>query len=617
VPAPIPEAREACAAHDPLRNAYFGDLHVHTRLSFDAYADDVRTRPADAYAFARGKPLSLPPLDANGQGSRTITLERPLDFAAVTDHAEFLGEVDACSTEGSSGYDSAACEAYRAGGQAAIQMLGIRLAGAPPSRPGDICPEEGCPAEARSAWDEIRAAAEDAYDRSAACSFTSLVGYEWSANPQVSNLHRNVIFRDEHVPAHPISYFDATSAEDLWSRLDCECRGGVPGCDVLAIPHNANLSNGRMFLPAYPGASTFEEEGAAASLRRRMEPLVEIFQHKGSSECINGLSGVVGAPDELCDVEQVRAGADDCGEGTGQFGLIGKGCASKNDFVRGALLTGLAEQKRLGVNPFQLGIIASTDTHVSAAGGTSEGKYAGHLGAEASAADRLTQAITPAAIRGNPGGLVGVWAEENSRHAIFAALGRRETFGTSGTRIVPRFFGGYSYADDLCASAKLVEEGYAGGVPMGGELPPLPPGATAPRFVVAAQRDASDAAAPLQRVEIVKGWIDAADGQGHVEVHVVAGDAQNGAGVDEATCTRTGTGAASLCGVFTDPDFDPTEPAYYYVRVVENPSCRWSAMLCLSLPAAQRPPACTDPAVPRVVQEMAWTSPIWYVPAAK
>jgi hypothetical protein len=597
-----------------LRNAYFGDLHVHTALSFDAYSDDVRTGPADAYAFAKGQPIALPPLDANGHGTQTLQLAKPLDFAAVTDHSEFLGEVATCITPGSASYDSPSCVQYRAGGQGATTMFGLALAAPDPMRRADICDGTECPAEARDVWQRIQEAAENAYDRTAACSFTSLIAYEWTGATGVSNLHRNVIFRDDRVPDKPVTYFDAPTAAELWQKLDSECKGKLPGCSVLAIPHNSNLSNGKMFIPAYPGATSLDDERAQAALRGSMEPLLEIFQHKGTSECMNGLSGILGAPDELCNIEQVRLGSPDCGDTTGSLGMIGQGCVSRYDFARGAWLAGLAEEERLGVNPYRLGVVASTDTHMATPGATNEADFRGHTGAESTIETRLGDATIPAALQGNPGGLAGVWAVENSRHAIFDALLRRETFGTSGPRIVPRFFGGWAYPANLCADAKMIDSADQNGVPMGAVLPERPPGAGGPVFVVAAERDPSAGAAELQHVQIIKGWIGTDGTERHEQIYEVAGDPNNGAGVDETTCERTGTGSDSLCAVFTDPDFDPARPAFYYMRVVENPSCRWSHRQCLSLPVANRPAACTDPDQPRIIQEMAWTSPIWFAP---
>ena len=618
--APYTETRVRCTQHDPLRRAFFGDLHVHTTLSFDAHAFDVRTTPTQAYGFAQGAAVAVPPLDVNGQGTQTLQLERPLDFAAVTDHSEFLGEVETCITPGSATYDSATCQGYRAGGNSGTTLIAYRTAIVPPSRDPAVCGADGaiCRDAAGAVWSQIQDAAAAAYDRTDRCSFTSFVGYEYTGTANVSTLHRNVIFRNDHVP-FPTTVFEQPTASGLWTELKATCLDSGIGCDVLAIPHNSNESNGKMFLVEYPGAGNRDEERAQAELRAALEPVAEIYQHKGSSECLNGLSGIVGAPDEQCDFERRWRGSfTDCGDGTGVGGTITSGCVSRRDFVRGALLEGLKEAERIGVNPLRLGIVASTDTHNGTPGAVEERSFIGHRGEDDD---------TPAKQLGtgqfylggnlfSGGGLVGVWAEENSRSSIFDALRRREVFGTSGPRIAVRFFGGWNLAPGLCTDPNLVQAAYDGGVPMGGFLPAPPAGAGAPTFVVSALRDAGTIAHPgvaLQRIQIIKGWLD--QGQAHQQVFDVAGDAGNGATVDEATCTPQGPGADTLCAVWTDPGFVPEQQAFYYVRVLENPTCRWSTYTCNALAPVDRPPACTDPAVPKTVQERAWTSPIWYQPA--
>ena len=619
--APYTEARTPCALHDPLRRAFFGDLHVHTTLSFDAHAFDVRTTPAQAYGFAQGQAVALPPLDVGGQGTQTLQLERPLDFAAVTDHSEFLGEVETCVTPGSPTYDSSTCQGYRAGSNSGTTLIAFRTAIVPPVRDPGVCGADGaiCLDAAGRVWTRIQDAAAAAYDRSEQCRFTSFVGYEYTGTASVSTLHRNVIFRNDHVP-FPTTVFEQPTASGLWTELKATCLDGGIGCDVLAIPHNSNESNGKMFLVEYPGAGSQDEERARAELRAAMEPVAEIYQHKASSECLNGLSGVIGAPDEQCDFEaRWRPPVTDCGDGTGAGGTITAGCVSRRDFVRGALFEGLKEAERIGVNPLRLGIIASTDTHNGTPGAVEESRFIGHRGEDDD---------TPAKQLGtgqfylggnlfSGGGLVGVWAEENSRSSIFDALRRREVFGTSGPRIAVRFFGGWGLPPGLCTDPNLVQTAYESGVPMGGFLPTPPAGATAPTFVVSALRDAGTLAhpgVPLQRIQIIKGWLE--QGQPHQQVFDVAGDSANGAFVDEATCTPQGAGADTLCAVWTDPAFAPAQQAFYYVRVLENPTCRWSTYTCNALAPADRPPACTDPAVPKTIQERAWTSPIWYQPAS-
>jgi len=619
-PCPV-DVREPCADHDALRRAFFGDLHVHTKYSFDAQAFDVPTTPDRAYDFARGTPIALTPLDGAGNPTQVVQIDRPLDFAAVTDHSEFLGEVQMCITPGSAAYDTTFCTNYRTlPGANATAIFGIQLVNPGVPRLAPVCgaDELGCIPDAMAVWRRHQLAADAAYDRTAACRFTSFVGYEYTAATGISTLHRNVIFRNERVP-FPITYFEQPAPQGLWTELQSACQDSGTGCDALVIPHNSNESNGKMFQVAYPGAATLAEEQAQAAQRAAMEPVLEIFQHKGDSECRNGLSGILGAEDELCDFEKEQyASFADCGDGTGAGGAARQGCVSRRDFARGALLEGLKEAERIGVNPFALGFIGSTDTHNGTPGFVGEETFVGHRGTDDDTPEtRLSRGtLTIGGISFNPGGLAGVWAEENSRDAIFRALRRREVFATSGPRITPRFFGGWGLSPALCDDPGMVAAGYATGVPMGGTLAPAPP-AAAPSFLVSALRDPGTVArpgTPLQRIQIVKGWRE--DDASHYEVYEVAGDPLNGAGVDADTCETSGTGFDSLCAVWTDPDFDPAEHAFYYARVVENPVCRWSAHECNRLAPEDRPALCDDPAWPKTIQERAWTSPIWFVPAS-
>ena len=608
------DVREPCAESDPLRNAYFGDLHIHTRHSFDANAFDVPTTPVDAYAFARGTPVALPPLALDGTPTQVVQIDRPLDFAAVTDHSEFLGEVEMCITPGSAAYDSPFCTQYRTDTpNNATTIFGVQLAVASPMRNTQVCGADrtGCIPDATAVWQRMQLAADAAYDRTSACTFTSFVGYEYTAATGISTLHRNVIFRNERVP-FPTTYFEQPTAPGLWTELMNTCIDAGTGCDALVIPHNPNESNGKMF-------RTVGEDAAQAALRASMEPLLEIYQHKGSSECRNGLSAILGAPDELCDFEQEQYDVfQDCGDGTGSFGSTRRGCVSRHDFARGALLEGLAEVERIGVNPFQLGFIGSTDTHNGTPGFVGEETFIGHRGTDDDTPEkRLSRGtLTAGGISFSPGGLAGVWAEENSRDSLFRALRRREVFATSGPRIVPRFFAGWNLDPGLCSNPSMVADAYAQGVPMGSILPDPPPGASAPSFLVSALRDPGTVVKPgmqLQRIQIVKGWRE--NGESHYQVYEVVGDPLNAASVDTDTCTTSGTGFDSLCGLWTDPDFDPAEQAFYYARVVENPTCRWSAYECNGLAPEDRPALCDDPAWPKTIQERAWTSPVWFRPA--
>ncbi len=630
--------RIACTNNTPLRMPLFGDLHVHTALSFDAVAARIDTMPEDAYRFAKGEAISFFPQDDQGNPASTLQIDRPLDFLAVTDHADLLGETELCANPDSAAYDAEFCVKYREIEFRGALMMATVLGQENPKRIGMLCGEDGamCRDNLVAPWQHIINAAEAANDRTSACTFTSFIAYEYTGSPGRSNYHRNVIFRNSSVPAAPISYVEAPWDSELWNQLDAVC-GDSNGCDYLTIPHNSNMSNGKLLTPYARLEPTLENRTRYATTRLNREPLMEIFQHKGGSECINGLQSVLGATDELCDTEQVRIfgetsrargfhleGAElvmhpevqrtttDCGEGLGTLGMVAGGCISSNDFLRSALINGMEEEQEIGLNPIKLGVIASTDGHTGTPGSTAEDNWRGYVSGEMTIENRLKAGTLPSGIKGNPGGLAGVWAVENSRDAIFDAMKRRETFGTSGSRIVPRFFGGWDYEQDSCDRPDMVERGYAGGIPMGGDLPAPPTADALPKFVLAAYRDPIESAAPLQQLQIIKGWIDS-DGQHHTGVFSVAGTPENGAGVDFDTGERFGEGHASLCAVFEDSDFDPSLPAYYYLRAVENPSPRWSLYDCRRLDESERPEVCSD-RERHIIQEMAWSSPIWYTP---
>jgi len=320
----------------------------------------------------------------------------------------------------------------------------------------------------------------------------------------------------------------------------------------------------------------------------------------------------VGAEDEWCRFEDYRRDdASDC-EGTpGSLGMTGNGCVDRLDTLRGILAAGMEEEGRIGVNPYRVGVIASTDTHAGTPGRVAEDDYTGHLGnAEDDLEDRLREpGLVPGGIFDSPGGLAAVWAKENSRSAIFDALRRKETYGTSGPRMAVRFFGGWDLPDGLCSRSDLVAVADETGVPMGGTLDPSD-ATGAPRFVVSAQMDPEGV--PLQRVQIIKGWTDATGASQISVVDVAGGD--DGAEVDLGTCAPQTMGTTTLCGSWVDPDFDPGQPAFYYARVLEDPTCRWSWRDCIALDPADRPEVCEDESIPKTVQERAWTSPIWVTP---
>ena len=616
-----PASRTPCADRDPRRRALYGDLHVHTGASMDAWLMGTLATPDDAYRFARGEAIGLPPYDAAGRPAVVAQIERPLDFAAVTDHAEWLGELRLCTDPESRSYDTSSCRIFRGEEQSLLaRILGLRgfrrqLVGAVSlrGRNREICGEGSvrCREQTRSAWQKNQEATERWYDRSSECRFTTFHGYEYSRSPSSTKVHRNVIFRNEIVPELPISWIDTPSEPEFWRKLRSQCVDTDSGCDAIAIPHNPNLSNGQLFAIWYRDLP-LEEQREQARLRAGLEPLVEIVQVKGESECRSGMYGVIGGPDELCGIEKVRdmpgAPLEDCEEGVGKGAQRGRGCVSRLDYARYALIEGLREAERIGVNPYVVGFVGSTDTHLGTPGAVAEREFRGASAAPPREQLTIGDDARADAFR-SAGGLAGVWAEENSREAIFDALARREAFATSGTRIAPRFFAGWDLPADLCARGDLVARADSGGVPMGGTLSARPGEATL-RFVVEARRDPRSA--PLERIEVVKAWYGR-DGKFHEAVHEVA-RASAGSSVDVETCEIEGTGADVLCATWSDPDFDGTRAAVYYARILEGPSCRWSTWRCLSMPPDGRPDGCSDPRIPRTLQERAWTSPIWFVP---
>ena len=637
------EQREPCTDYRATGRPLFGDLHVHTSYSFDSYLSSQRHDPWDAYRYAKGEAIVLP--DANGEQTVSAKIGRPLDFTAVTDHAEFFGQINICTLDSSkAGYWWPHCMMTRAR-NIWLQLLAATwwtdLGGQleDPPKKSFACTLSDCDEADAETWRRTRQAAEENYDRSAACEFTTFVGYEYTEAFDQNNMHRNVIFRNATVTDSPVSVYDTgyDSFPSLWRQLRERCTDLDNGCDVMAIPHNSNLSGGRMF----------RDPESSEELENRLffEPVVELVQHKGASECrYDRLRGMgLDTVDEQCDFEQIAAdnlnmlGSVHGKVRTDRANPVALEDFARRNMVRNALKDGLLLKDRLGANPFMMGFIGSTDTHSAAPGSAEEDNYVGHLGRRDSQYNNVQDHFYS-----NPGGLAVVWAQENSRDSIFEAIRRKETYATSGTRPIVRFFAG-DLDRQLCDSPDLIERAYEQGVPMGGTLTA---GANPPRFLVSAHKDAGtprSQGTDLQRVQIIKGWVDAS-GATRETVFDVAGTAANGATVDPQNCARVGRGMQQSCTVWEDPGFDPREDAFYYVRVLENPTCRWSTLQCQAAGvnpfasdcAAQAEAAtaraqddgasgdvfgkcCTDPATEAfyspLVQERAWTSPIWYEPA--
>ncbi len=585
------DADESVVKRFPNRTALFGDLHVHTSWSSDAYTGDNRLGPNSAYRFAKGEKVELP----NGHEAQ---LPSPLDFVALTDHAEGFGSHLACTTPGSAEFDAPQCRALRSGAidqetllESAFEIAGTR----PMPRNTDTCgsPEQ-CQANERTTWQRIQEVANAHNDPG---SFTTLIGYEFSALlEQFGMLHRNVIFRGSDVTPHAISALDVDSQRDFFNQLDAACKAP---CEVLTIPHNTNYSWGLTFSRNDLDGADYTSDDL--DRRARIERLFEVTQAKGTSECQIS----VGAADEDCN-----------------FGILFPACENNDDLrcarassmLRNVLLDGLELGEEDDLNPYKLGVIGSTDTHQSDPGNTSPDEIPPQFAPAASlslAANRLleTDHIVAGPVRQlTAGGLAGVWSEANTREDIFAALQRREAFATSGSRMRIRLFAG-NLPEDLLDREDAIATAYETGVPMGSSLNDT----TEPRFWVWASQDPDGSS--LDRIQIVKGWIE--DGKQRSSVRDIAcsGNREPGengqcppttAAVNLETCEQTGNeGARTLQSLFVDPDHIEGQAAFYYARVLENPTCHWTRRLTNATGADQP----ID--VPATVHERGWSSPIW------
>ena len=579
----------------------FGDTHLHTAISVDAGTMN-RLGQEEAFRFARGE-------EVTSQGGLRAKLSRPLDWLVVSDHAELYGlmpqllagDPDILATEqGRRWHDMLKTGDKEAMFNTAMEIVASLQKPDPPFESAEIV---------RDAWRDYTALA-DKYNEPGR--FTAVIGYEYTTRGGF-NLHRNVLFRGDAAEANrtvPFSQFDSQNPEDLWMALDDFEK--KTGSDVLAIPHNGNLSNGLMFSVETYGGEPLSPE--LAKLRANLEPVIEATQIKGDGEAHPFLS----PDDEFADYETW----DDSNlDGT----EVKKPEMLQYEYARSALKTGLELEKKLGINPFKFGMIGSTDAHTSLAAVEEDNFFGKHSGVEPEPhrwehvviASPMDPDLTVYGWQQASGGYAAVWATENTREAIFDALVRKEVYATTGSRMWVRFFGGWDFVEEDALNRLPAGVGYTKGVPMGGDLLKAPEGKTAPTFLVAALKDAYSG--NLDRIQIIKGWLDDS-GMTHEKVYDVvwSGDRQPGADgklppvgntVDVKNATWTNTiGAPELIGVWTDPDFDAGQSAFYYCRVLEIPTPRWTAY------EAKRFGVEMSKEVPMVTQERAYTSPIWYTP---
>ncbi len=581
------------------KRVLWGDTHLHTAVSVDA-GTMCRVGQEDAFRFARGEEIST----THGLRAK---LSRPLDFLVISDHAEMYGlmpqllsgDPEILATEnGRKWHDALKSGDYDKTFATAMEIISTLDDKAPPIKNDKAV---------RNAWQTYTALA-DKYNEPG--HFSAIIGFEYTTMGG-KNLHRNVLFRGNSSVANltlPYSQYDSQNPEDLWAYLaDFEKRTGG---EVLAIPHNGNLSNGRMFSVETFDGKPYSKE--LALMRARFEPIVEVTQIKGDSEAHPALS----PNDEFADYEKWDK-ANLTGTEVKKPGMF------QYEYAREALKTGLLLERKLGVNPFKFGMIGSTDAHTAMAAVEEENFFGKHSGVEPGP-HRWEHVVIASpdpkyTIKGwqqAAAGYAGVWAAENTREAIFDAMKRKETYATTGPRMVVRFFGGWDFTADDAQSRLPAGVGYAKGVPMGGDLRKAA-GGKSPNFLVAALKDSYSG--NLDRIQIVKGWLDA-DGKTHEKVYDVvwSGDRKPGADgkvppvgntVDVAKATwKNSIGSPELSATWTDPDFDSKEPAFYYARVIEIPTPRWTAY------EAQRFGIKMPPEVPMTTQERAYTSPIWYSP---
>ena len=567
------------------RKAWFGDLHLHTGMSFDAASAQTNTTPEQAYRFAQGEPVEY--------FGRMVKRNTPLDFLAVTDHSEYLGvALQAADPAGAFANTEWPARLAKAKGNMNEFLRYFSPSG---FRGGPAVPEFITPEIVRPNWQRQVSAAEQ-FNKPG--QFTAFVAYEWSPMPGGAHMHRNVIFRGPRYPEIPFTSLDSQKPEDLWTYAEARKAEGI---DVLLIPHNSNLSEGLMFA----GKDSYGNPLSRAYAERRsaLERLAEISQIKGTSETRPEFSPT----DEFAAFEILDFGQNPDAD-------------LRGGYLRPALQRGLEIQQTTGANPFKLGFIGSSDFH-SGLSSSEENNFPGGLGDgdEQSNPSRVLTEVNalmraPITIM-SASGLAGIWAEENTRESLFDAMQRREVFATSGNKIRVRLFAGWEYQNGFTHDADWVSSAYAKGVPMGSDLP-AGDHKTAPRFALQAVKDPE--AGNLDRIQVIKLWLDNGVAKEKVFEAVWAGDRQLnaegklpviGSTVDAATASYTNTiGAVELLGEWQDPDFDPSQSALYYARVLEIPTPRWSTYLAVrnGLPLSTSAPVS--------LQERAWSSPVFYQP---
>ena len=581
---------------NPERDCFFGDTHAHSMWSGDAFGLGNRLSPDNAYLFARGDEAFHVTKDG-----KPIKLTVPLDFFMMTDHSEMMGLASQAMDKTSPVYNTDLGKLLRAGTPEAGAKALFLMQNA--SSTGTL-PEGYSLSTFKTVWEQVVANAEK-YNEPG--KFTTFVAYEWTSMPRGDNLHRNVIFRGTKVPAVPFTAMDSVVPEHLWSFLEDQ---RAKGNDNLAISHNGNLSGGRMFRLVDSYGAPIDAD--YAKRRNENEPLHEAMQLKGTSMTHPNFS----PEDEFADFELLPISLHTWAPMEQQ----------QTSFVREAYKFGLRFQQTIGANPFKFGLEGGGDDHSSSHTWEEFNYHGGHATVDDTPKKRLTGTFP---LKGaepgvnallSAGGITGVWAESNTRDAIFDALRRKETFGSSGVRIKGRMFAGWNYPADLVTQDDWVKTAYATGVPMGGDLTAVPgdtPKGQVPTFAVHAIRDPNSA--PLQRIQIIKGWTK--DGEMYEKIYDVACSdggkpdpttgrwAGNGAKVDMDTLEPDkDKGDAELTATWTDPDFDMTVPAFYYMRVLENPVARWSTRDAKAMGTA------LPTNVPATIQERIWGTPIWYTP---